>query len=393
MLLAEYIAGEGSSWKISRTSIQALSCSRMKVRRGMKMNRRDFLKTTSIVAAAMITRPIAVFADETKQFSGIKWFRDAKFGLFVHYGLYSLLGLGEWVQYLKRIHVKQYEKLKKRFTAKKFDADFITDLACEAEMKYVNITTMHHDGFCLFDTKETNFNSLQSPAKRDLTRELVEQCNKKGLGICFYYSHGRNWKHPHAMMNGKYGNKARPQYKTSDPTYATDSNHNIKKYVEYCQAQIRELLSNYGLVTNIWFDGSSTTIAGPWKEELHIPELYKMIRQVQPKCLISYKWGVTGMEDFYAPEYDDLQKNPVRLDEALQSGKPIELCHSIAGWGYKRKKNGKHRGAKSVMKNLEYAASLDANLLLNIAPRPDGSIDQQDIKTLHEVGKRLRNLR
>jgi len=325
--------------------------------------------------------------------TGIAWFRDAGFGLFMHYGLYSLLGRGEWVQYVEKIPVKEYEKLKDRFTAKDFDADFITDLALEAEMKYVNITSMHHDGFCLFQTNETDFNSVNSPARRDLVAELAQQCRRKGLGLCLYYSHGRNWRHPHAMTPDRYDESARPPYDTPDPTYATRENHDISKYVAYCQAQITELLTNYGPISNIWFDGWFTPKSGPWQMELHIPELYETIRTLQPDCLISYKFGITQTEDFCAPEYGWPEHMPAEMDQVRRSGKPVELCHHIAGWGYVKANDGAHRGADSVMADLQYASGHAANLLLNTAPLPTGAIDRQDVKTLREVGRQLRAAR
>ena len=122
--------------------------------------------------------------------TALKWFKEARFGLFMHYGLYSLLGRHEWVQYRETIPLAEYAKLKDQFTARKFDADFITDLALEAGMKYINITSRHHDSFCLWDTSYSDFKSTNSPAKRDLVGELSEQCNKKGLAFFLYYSHG-----------------------------------------------------------------------------------------------------------------------------------------------------------------------------------------------------------
>lgn len=325
--------------------------------------------------------------------TGLEWFRDAGFGLFMHYGLYSLLGRGEWVQLHEKIPVAEYEKLKGDFSAKGFDADFITDLALEAEMKYVNITTMHHDGFCLFDTKETDFSSVNSPARRDLVAELAEACGKKGLGLCLYYSHGRHWRHPHAMTPEKYGKTARPAYESPQPTYADGGDdYDIGRYVAYCRAQVTELLTNYGPVANIWFDGWGTPLAGPWEEELQIPELYQTIRELQPDCLISYKLGLTGTEDFLAPEYHWPKKMPEKMAQALESRKPVEICHHIAGWGYNKSNDGKHRGADSVLENIDYVSRWDANLLLNTGPLPDGSIDRQDVATLREVGKRLRRV-
>src|SRR5215471_2580932 len=149
--------------------------------------------------------------------AAIDWFRKAEFGLFLHYGLYSLLERHEWVQLREKIPVAEYAKLKSRFTAEKFDAKGIATLASDAGMRYVNITTRHHDSFCLFRTKETDFNSVNSPAKRDLVAELADACAQRGLGLCLYYSHGRDWKHPHAPNNDEWGGNARPKYEPPEP--------------------------------------------------------------------------------------------------------------------------------------------------------------------------------
>ncbi len=328
------------------------------------------------------------YAKDPKQ-AALHWFRDAKFGLFLHYGLYSLPGRGEWVQFNEKIHVADYAKLKDKFTAEHFDADFITDLALQAEMKYVNITSRHHDSFCLFDTATTDFNSVQSPAKRDLVGELAEQCAKKGLGLCLYYSHGRDWRYPDAPNNDEWGGNARPKYDEPEPYYHYGKEHDLNRYIDFMHAQLTELLTNYGPVASIWLDGYSVPMHGP-TEEFRIPETYALIRKLQPQCLISAKWGYTGDEDYYAPEYHWLARNPEKTQEMVKSGKPIEICTGIAGWGYNKKYDGKHRGVDSVWENLEYAAKYHANLLLNTGPRGDGSIDPQDVQTLREVGERIR---
>jgi alpha-L-fucosidase len=320
----------------------------------------------------------------------IQWFRDAHFGLFIHYGLYSLMGRGEWVQFNEKIPVGEYEKLKEQFTAKHLDADFITDLALEAGMKYVNLTTMHHDGFCLFDTQQTDFHSLNSPSRRDIVAEFAQHCHRKGLGFCLYYSHGRHWRHPHTLTCEKYDWTARPAYDSPEPRYAAGDAHDIRKYVAYCKAQVTELLTQYGHVDAIWFDGWGTPMAGPWQQELEIPDLYQTIRQLQPNCLIAYKLGLTGTEDFYAPEYHWADRYPQEIAQAQATGKPIELCTHIAGWGYVKANVGKHRGAQSVIDNLEHARSQQANLLLNIGPEPDGQVNPQDIATLRHVGRQLK---
>ena len=240
------------------------------------MRRRDFLSaialggaalhcpslgwaaTSSITPAPPYLRSHPVIAGQTPRVSALEWFRSCRFGLFLHYGLYSLLGRHEWVQFKEKIPVAHYAKLKDQFTADKFDADFITDLALEAGMKYVNLTTRHHDSFCLWDTKQTDFKSTNSPAKRDLVAELAAKCHAKGLGLFFYYSHGRDWKHPHAPNNDRWGGSARPAYDPPDPAYATGKDHDLSKYLEFMTAQIKELLTGYGPVAGIWLDGIGT---------------------------------------------------------------------------------------------------------------------------------------
>ena len=134
-----------------------------------------------------------------------------------------------------------------------------------------------------------------------------------------------------------------------------------------------------------WFVPVSGSI-----EEFRIEETYKLIRKLQPQTLISAKWGYLGTEDYYAPEIEWLERNPEKANEIIATGKPIELCTDIAGWGYRKKNDGKHRGTDSIVDNLTYASKVNANLLLNTAPLPDGSIDRQDIESLKSVGNYIR---
>ncbi len=369
------------------------------------MDRRIFLQSSALAASSFLIPSFlhscktnnvpsylkgyeAEYAKNPRQ-AALQWFREAKFGLFMHYGLYSLLGRGEWVQFREKIHVAEYEKLMKKFTAENFDAAFITNLAVEAEMKYLNITTRHHDSFCLFDTKATDFNSVESAAKRDLVGELANECAKKGLGICFYYSHGRDWRYPDAPNNDVWGGNARPKYDEPDPYYNYGEAHDLNRYIDFMHEQLTELLTNYGPVASIWLDGYSTPMNGP-TEKFRIQETYDLIWKLQPQTLISSKWGYIGTEDYFAPEYHWLERNPEKTEEMMKTGKPVELCTAIAGWGYNKKKDGNHRGADSVWENIKYAAKYNANLLLNIAPLPDGSIDPQDVQALKETGQQIR---
>ena len=160
------------------------------------------------------------------------WFVSARFGLFVHYGLYSNLAKGEWVQLRDTIPVSEYAKLKERFTADKFNADLITDVALRGGMKYITITSKHHDGFCLFNTKATDFNVMNSPAKRDLIKELYDECNKKGLGLFLYYSYGADWRHPYFYPRDQGWPHARPAYPEPQPEYLFEKDEDFKIYVD-----------------------------------------------------------------------------------------------------------------------------------------------------------------
>lgn len=324
----------------------------------------------------------------------LEWFKQAKFGLFMHYGLYSLIGHGEWVMLREKIPVAEYVKLKDRFTAEKFDADFITDLALEAGMKYVNITARHHDGFCLFRTAQTDYNSVNSPAKRDLIAELADACRRKNLGLFLYYSYALDWKHPYFYARSKTWNYARPAYKTPEPTYLFKKDEDFQHYIDFAHAQLREILTQYGPLAGIWLD----PLMGYWgrPELFPIRQTYAMIRSIQPGCLISFKQGACGEEDFVAPERK--AQALTRGGEAglkvweMNQGKPIEICDTLQPrvWGYDVRAEGKHKTADDVMQMLAAAADRNANLLLNTGPLGDGSIHPDDVATLREVGHRMK---
>ncbi len=360
------------------------------------MKRRAFLQTlaglaiTSGLARNLRAAGAAAVPSYLKNHAGLlandprgaarQWFREAKFGLFLHYGLYSLLARHEWVQLRERIPVAEYAKLKDRFTAEKFDADFITDLALAAGMRYVNITTRHHDSFCLFATKQTDFNSVNSPARRDLVGELAAACRKKGLGLCLYYSHGRDWRHPHAPNNDQWRGSARPKYDPPEPTYASGQDHDLQKYLDFMTAQITELLTNYGPIGAIWLDGIAVPLSGD-RTKFKCQELYDHIHRLQPQVLVSYKQGLLGTEDFVAPERKAVD-NP--------TGKPMEICSTLQekSWGYNTQE--RHISTDEAWTKLAEAATARANLLLNTGPRPDGSIPPEHEQVLRALGQRIR---
>jgi alpha-L-fucosidase len=330
--------------------------------------------------------------------AALQWFRDAGYGLFLHYGLYSLLGRHEWVQFRERIRVAEYATLREWFGADAFEADAIADFAVACGMRYVNLTARHHDSFCLWDTRQTTFSSVQALCGRDLVGELAAACQKRGLGLCLYYSHGRDWRHPHAPNNDRWGGNARPAYAPPEPTYATGPAHDLRYYLDYVTGQITELLTGYGPVAAIWLDGigvplhprdpSGARIAGfdpRWDGDVfRCQELYAHIHALQPQVLVAYKQGYLGTEDFFAPE----SKAKSRFGDEF-ADKPGEICVATgSGWGYVAAEP--FPPADELWRRLEQAWAADYNLLLNVAPLPDGRLPEPAVATLTRLGERLR---
>jgi len=329
-----------------------------------------------------------------------QWFRDARFGLFMHYGLYSLLGRGEWAMLREAISIAKYAGLKEQVTAENFNADFITDLAIEADMKYVNITTRHHDGFCLFHTQQHGYHSVASPAGRDLIAELAQACREKGLGLFLYYSYAADWWHPHFYPREAGWENARPAYDNAEPRYKWQKDEDFRRYIDYCHAQIRELLTNYGPIAGMWFDPIMGYYHRP--DLFPIKETYALVRSLQPQTLISFKQGANGDEDFATPERSahslaSRLKDPGHQAVAQQAwdrnrNKHNEICDTLQPriWGYREADDGGHHTSAEVVQMVEAAWAKGCNLLLNTGPLPDGSIHIDDVNTLRDVGRRLR---
>lgn len=326
--------------------------------------------------------------------AAVRWFREARFGLFVHFGLYSLLGRGEWVQFADQIPIAEYERLANRFNSSAFDAGEICDLAVAAGMRYVTFVCKHCDSFAMWPSKETTFNSASAAAGRDFVAEMAAACRRRGLGFFAFYEHGFDWRHPHGPAPRLFSSPSvRPAYDPPDPHYADESEYEFERYVSYAQNQIRELVSNYGPIAGVWFDGIAIPLSGD-ATLFRTNETYAMIRRIQPSALISYKFGLTGEEDFFAPEDNQLD----RMEGKERSGKPLEVCGCMQlppersdvprhHWGYNE--FSRHRTVDEVWDELSRVAALGANYLLNIGPLPDGSVHPRDEAALVAIGKRI----
>lgn len=353
------------------------------------LSRRSFCWAMAAPAGASAAVPphlrgyAAAYARDPRGAS-IEWFRKARFGLFIHYGLYSLEGRHEWLMFREKIRPAEYAKLAARFTAEKFNPGAICDLALEAGMRYVNLVAKHCDSFCLWNTKQTDFNSVRSPARRDLVAEMAAACRKRGLGFFVFYEHGFDWRHPHGPAPWDWSQPSvRPAYDPPDPWYAPREKYDFQKYLDYVSGGIRELLTGYGPVAGIWLDGAAVPASGD-RSKFKLPELYAMIRRIQPQALISYKWGIEGSEDFAAPEKPQLAKVTNR------GNKPMEVCWTTqkGSWGWRA--DTPHYTVDEVWAELENARRRDANFLLNIGPLGDGSVHPEQQRILRQIGRRLR---
>jgi alpha-L-fucosidase len=360
--------------------------------------------TISFIAFCQVPAYLKDYSMEYKKdprAANLHWFQDAGFGMFIHYGLYSQLGKGEWVQLRDTIPLNEYTRLSQTFSPSGFDATFIVKLAKKAGMKYITITSKHHDGFCLFNTKETDYNSVKSPAHRDLIGELAKACNKEGLGLFLYYSYAADWHHPYFYSPEAGWNNARPAYKEMPAEYKYKKPEDFRKYVDYVHAQLKELLTQYPTIAGIWFDPIMGYYANP--DVFPIAETYALIRKLSPRALISFKQGANGEEDFMAPERGGNAKVGAQYPVAvkvyeLNKNKPKEVCNTMqphlpgvnggATWGYNKSIDGHHLNVEEVKKLLDQAKSNHYNLLLNIGPLPDGSVHPEDVETLSNLQKK-----
>lgn len=335
--------------------------------------------------------------------AALAWFEDARFGLFIHWGPATMYAKGEWVMYNHNIPLDEYVETARKFTGENFNAQDYVDLAVSAGMKYITFVTKHHDGYAMWDSKASDYDSMDFTPHRDFVKELAEACREAGLGLFFYYSYGLDWYHPYYLPRSMY-NPARPKYDVQPSQYKYEKPEDFKHYLNFAKTQIMELCTKYGPIAGLWFD----TVGGVYQypEMFDIQEIYDMIHAIQPHALVVYKTGANGNEDFITGERNmgslaPLFKNaglPKSVQDAADRSwennkdKPAELNIPIQtmAWGYMESPRQRQKSADEVWDLLEDCANMKANLLLNIAPYPDGRIQEENIKTLEEVGERIR---
>jgi alpha-L-fucosidase len=305
------------------------------------------------------------------------WYRNAKFGMFIHWGVYSQLANGEWVMQVRGIPVDSYEWLASEFNPIKFNAHDWVATAKAAGMQYITITSRHHDGFSMFKSNVTPYNIVDfTPFKRDPLKELADECQKQGIKLFFYYSQ-LDWHHPDFWPRGGTGlASGRPE--------SGDWN----KYLDFMDAQLTELLTNYGPIGGIWFDGMWDKPTADWR----LQRTYALIHRLQPSALIvpnHHKAPLPG-EDVQTFEQDLPGANTAGFNTKEIGALPLETSLTMNGsWGFNIT-DKKWKSTRELIGYLVRAAGADANLLLNIGPRPDGTIQPEASERLRAVGDWLK---
>jgi alpha-L-fucosidase len=284
----------------------------------------------------------------------MKWWHQAKFGMFIHWGLYSIIGQHEWAKEYQGIPIPQYEILAKHFHPKPNAARDWARLAKRSGQKYMVMTTKHHEGFCQWDSKLTDYNAMKQGPGRDLVREFVDAARAEGLRVGFYYSL-MDWHHPDGAI-----------CKTDEAAR--------RRFVDYTHGLIRELMTNYGKIDILWYDVSWPLTPEQWESE----RMNEMVFNLQPDIIVNNRNGLPG--DFSTPE---------QHIQASEAGRAWETCMTLNdSWGFNRGDDA-WKTPKVVVDNLATCARGGGNYLLNIGPEPDGSIPPETVSILETVGKWL----
>ncbi|QPH37929.1 alpha-L-fucosidase [Pedobacter endophyticus] len=317
-----------------------------------------------------------------------EWFNDARFGLFIHWGPFSIPGSGEWVMNERKLTVHNYTNLKDFFNPIDFNAQQWVSMAKNAGMKYITLITRHHDGFSMWDTKYSDFNIMNTPYKKDVVKMMADECHKQGIKLYLYYSllDWRREDYPH--QTGRTGQHSGRKGKGD---YAS--------YLQFMKNQLTELLTNYGEIGGIWFDGhwDQTAPEGAKDRKSRIDwkynEIYDLIHKLQPQCMIGNNHHLTPFagEDFQMFERDLPGENKSGLSFQKPSDQlPLETCETISNsWGYNLS-DTTYKSEKKLINMLVRAASLGSNLLLNVGPMPNGKIQPEFQDRLAAMGNWLK---
>jgi alpha-L-fucosidase len=305
------------------------------------------------------------------------WFTEARFGLFIHWGLYALGARHEWLKSMEQISDADYEKYFEHFDPDLYDPEAWADAAKAAGMKYFVVTTKHHEGFCLWDSALTDYKATRAPAGRDLLRPMVDAFRSRGLRVGFYHSL-LDWHHPDYTLDRHH-----PQRETADPA-AFDAGRELSRYADYLHGQTRELLTQFGQIDILWYDFSPAAtdrFAGKGKEVWRSEELIRLVRSLQPKIILNDRLeidqDVKTPEQFQPPAWVTVGGNPVVW----------EACQTFSGsWGYHRDESS-WKSVGQLIRMLIDSVSKGGNLLLNVGPTGRGEFDWRAMERLRGIGR------
>jgi len=315
----------------------------------------------------------------------LDWWREARFGMFIHWGVYAVPAgewkgkdsYGEWIRNNAKIPIAEYEKFRDRFNPVRFDPDAWVRMAKAAGMKYIVITSKHHDGFGLFDSKQTDWDVMATPYGRDILKQLAAACKKEGIRLCFYYSI-MDWHHPDYLPRRDWERADRPEG-------AAD----FEKYVAYMKAQLKELLTGYGPIGILWFDGQWE---GTWTNERG-RDLYNYVRALQPSIIINNRVGRAGGDFGLNRDQGQIGDYGTPEQEIPATGVPgldWETCMTMnRNWGYNRADKD-FKSTETLVRNLVDIASKGGNFLLNVGPTAEGEFPPESVKRLEEIGQWMR---
>src|SRR5512142_3017090 len=318
------------------------------------------------------------YAPTAENLKARQWFQEARFGLFIHWGVYAVAGEGEWVMQQKRITIPEYERdFPPAFNPVKYDPAAWVSMAKGAGMKYITITSKHHDGFAMFDSKVSDWDIVdRTPYKKDVLKQLADECHRQGIKLFFYHSQ-LDWHHPDYFPRGATGRFA-----------GRDEKGDWTRYLDYMDAQLTELLTGYGEIAGIWFDGWWDKPDADWRLE----RTYALIHRLQPAALIvpNHHQAPRAGEDVQTFEQDLPGANTAGFNTREIGSLPLETSLTMnQSWGFNIT-DRRFKSTRDLVGYLVRAAGNDANLLLNIGPRPDGTIQPEAAERLRAIGDWLR---
>ncbi len=318
---------------------------------------------------------------EAEKTQRLKWWTDARFGMFIHWGIYALPARHEWVKNQERLTTAQYQKYFDNFNPDLYKPREWAKMAKDAGMKYVVITSKHHDGFCLFESKFTDYHAGKTPYGKDLLKDFVDAYRAEGLGVGFYYSI-IDWHHPHFTID-----RVHPQRAGSKEEYdRLNKGKDMAVYRQYLKDQVREILTKYGKIDILWLDYSYPGENGKGRDDWGSVELLKMVRELQPGIIVNDRLDlkdVPGGWDFTTPEQFKVQSWPEVNGKRI----PWETCQTFSGsWGYYRDEHT-WKDAKQLLVLLIESVSKGGNLLLNVGPTGRGTFDYRAVEALGNMGE------